>query len=51
MGGASGHSGALCGVAPYGRGLISVFQELFASIDEIFNLTGRLGARLLFYGV
>ena len=27
----------------YGKGLISVFQEFFASIGKIFNLAGGLG--------
>ena len=35
----------------YGKSLISVFQEFFASINNIFILAGRLGIRLLFYEV
>ena len=30
----------------YGKNLISIFQELFASIDKILILGGRLGIRL-----
>ena len=30
----------------YGKGLTSVFQEFFASINKIFILAGRLGTRL-----
>ena len=40
-----------CEIAHYGKNLISVFQELFASIDKIFILAGRLGTRLSFYEV
>ena len=32
----------------YGKSLISVFREFFASINKIFILAGRLGTRLLF---
>ena len=35
----------------YGKILISVFQEFFASIDKIFILAGGLGTRLSFYEV
>ena len=35
----------------YGKSLISIFQEFFASIDKMFNLGGRLGTRLSFYEV
>ena len=31
-----------CEAAHYGKSVISVFQELFASIDKIFILAGRL---------
>ena len=34
-----------------GNGLISVFQEFFASIKKMLILAGRLGTRLSFYGV
>ena len=33
---------------PYGKSLISVFLEFFASINKIFILAGRLGTRLSF---
>ena len=33
------------------KGLISVFQEFFVSINKAFILTGGLGTKLLFYGV
>ena len=33
------------------KGLISVLQEFFASINKFFHLTGRLGTRLSFFGV
>ena len=33
------------------KGSISVFQELSASINKIFLLTGGLGTGLSFYGV
>ena len=32
-------------------GLISLFQGFFGSINKIFNLVGRLGVGLSFYGV
>ena len=32
------------------KGLISVLQEFFASINKFFHLTGRLGTRLSFFG-
>ena len=35
-----------CGIAPYGRGSISIFEEFFASIDKISVLGAGLGARL-----
>ena len=35
----------------YGKSLISVFQEFFASIDKMFILDGGLGTGLLLYGV
>ena len=35
----------------YGKGLISVFQGFFASIDKIFILAGRLVTGLSFYGI
>ena len=38
-------------IAYYGKSLISVFQECFASVAGIFNLAGGLGARLSLYGV
>ena len=34
-----------------GKSLISVFQELFASIDKIFILARRLGTTLSLYEV
>ena len=33
------------------KSLISVFEELFTSIDKIFILAGRLGTKLSFYEV
>ena len=33
----------------YGKSLISVFQESFASINKIFILAGTLGTKLSFY--
>ena len=33
------------------KSLISIFQEIFTSIDKIFILVGRLGTRLSFYKV
>ena len=41
----------LCELAQYGKSLISIFQEFFASINKIFILAGRLGTRLSFYEV
>ena len=38
-------------IAHYGKGLISICQEFFDSINETFTLAGRLGTRLLFYEV
>ena len=35
----------------HGKSLISVFQEFFASINNIFILAGTLGTRLSFYEV
>ena len=35
----------------YGKSLISVVKEFFASIDKILILGERLGTRLSFYGV
>ena len=35
-----------CETAHYGKSSISIFQQLFASIDKIFVLGGRLGTRL-----
>ena len=35
----------------YGKSLISVFEEYFASFNKIFILAGRLGTRLSFYGI
>ena len=35
-----------CETAHYGKSSISIFQQLFASIDKIFILGGRLGTRL-----
>ena len=40
-----------CEIAHYGKNLISVFQEFFASINKILILAGRLSTRLLFYEV
>lgn len=34
-----------------GGGLIAIFQGGFATIGEMFNLAGRLGAGLTFHGV
>ena len=41
----------LCKVENYGKSLISVFQEFFASINKIFILAVTLITRLLFYDV
>ena len=35
--------------AHYGKSSISIFQQFFASTDNIFILGVRLGTRLLFY--
>ena len=35
-----------CEIAHYGKSLISVFQEILASIDKSFMLGGRLGTLL-----
>ena len=35
----------------YGKGLISVFQEFFASIKKVVILVERQGTGLLFYKV
>ena len=40
-----------CKITHYGKDLMSVLQHLFASINKIFILAGRLGARLSFYKV
>ena len=40
-----------CEIAHYGKSLVSVFQEFFASINKIFILAGGLRTRLSFYGV
>ena len=37
-----------CEIAHYGKGLISVSEEVFASIDKTFILAGRLGTGLFF---
>ena len=34
-----------------GKGLIAIFRDFFASINEIFILAGGLGTRLSFYEV
>ena len=39
-----------CEIEHYGKGLISIFEEFFASIKKISILAGRLGTRLSFYG-
>ena len=38
-------------IAHYGKSLISIFQEFFASIDSIFILVRGLSTWLSFYGV
>ena len=38
-------------IAHYGKILISVFQEFFASINKIFIFAGGLGTTVSFYGV
>ena len=43
--------GTHCGIAHYGKGLISIFHQFFASIDKVFILGGSLGARLQFHEV
>ena len=35
-----------CEIASYGKSLISIVQQFFASIDKIFILEGSLGTRL-----
>ena len=35
-----------CEIAPYGKSSISIFQDLFASIDKILILVARLSTRL-----
>ena len=35
----------------YEKGVIAIFRDFFATINNIFILAGRLGARLLFYGI
>ena len=39
----------LCEIAHYGKSLISVFQEFFASINKSFILSGTLNTKLSFY--
>ena len=39
------------GIADYGKSLISVFQEVFASLENVFILAGTLGTRLSFYKI
>ena len=34
-----------------GKSLLSVFQEFSSSINKTFILVGKLGTRLLLYGV
>ena len=41
----------VCEITDYVKSLISVLQVFFASIDNIFILTGRLGTRLSFYEI
>ena len=36
-------------LAQYSKSLVSVFQEVFASINKIFMLAGRMSTRLSFY--
>ena len=36
-------------IAQHGKSLLSVFQEFYASINNIFILPWRLGTRLSFY--
>ena len=43
--------GRVSKVAHGGKSLISVFQEIFGSINKVFVLAGRSAARLSFYGV
>ena len=38
-----------CKAAHYGKTLISVFQDIFASMNKIFILEGRLGTRKSFF--
>ena len=33
------------------KSLISIFQEIFTSIDKIFILVGRLGTRLDYHSI
>ena len=35
-----------CKIAPYGKSLVTIFQEIFTSIEKIFILGGRLSTRL-----
>ena len=37
--------------AHYGKGFIAISQDFFASINTIFILAGRMGARLSFLEV
>ena len=38
-------------MAHYGKNLISVFQQFFASVDKIIILAERLGTTLSFYEI
>ena len=38
-------------VAHYGKCLVSVFQEFFASVKKVFDLAGWLGTSASFYGL
>ena len=38
-------------IVPYGKSLISIFQQFSASIKNNFGLGGRLGTTLKFYEV
>ena len=40
-----------CQISNYAKVLISVFQQFFASIGEIFILGGKLGTSFQFYEV
>ena len=42
---------SMCEIAHYGKTLVSVFQEFFASVNKTFILAGRLSTWLSFYEI